>query len=320
MTKLVILDSYALHEGDLDWAPLQKLADEIVLYPRTKADELIARLADADFAIVNKSPIDDAVLCACPKLKWVGVTATGVDSLDIAACRRHNVAVANVPGYSTQSVAQLSLTLLLALCQCPGRYDAAVRDGYWQLDLPQNYGIFAPMELCGKTCGLIGYGAIGRQMAKNCAALGMRVLCHTRTVPPVAEQNNVTFVSLDMLLRESDVLSLHCPCTSETENILDANNLAKCKKGVRIVNTARGKLVDEHAMAAALLCGDVGGFAADVVRTEPLVAENPLLAAPNVLLTPHIAWTTPEALHRLSTAVVENLESFLAGDARNIVN
>ena len=318
--KLVILDSYALQDGDLDWAPLRKLVDEIVFYPRTPTDALIARLQDADFAVVNKAPIDETVLAACPKLKWIGVTSTGVDSLDIAACRRHNVPVANVPGYSTQSVAQLALTLLLSLCGCVGRYDAAVRDGHWQLDLPQSYGLFSPQELDGKACGLIGYGAIGRQMAKNCAALGMKILCHTRTVPPVSQQGDVEFVSLDTLFEKSDVISLHCPCTDETIDILNAENLSKCKKNVLIVNTARGKLVDEQAMADALMRGDVGGFAADVVRIEPICAHNPLLCAPHVLLTPHIAWTTPEALHRLSFSVAENLASFLSGGTLHIVN
>ncbi|MEF9970267.1 MAG: NAD(P)-dependent oxidoreductase [Ruthenibacterium sp.] len=318
--KLVILDSFALRDGDLNWAPLAKLADEIEQYPRTDACDVIARLADADFAVLNKVRIDDAVLNACLKLRWIGVTATGVDSLDIAACRRHNVAVANVPGYSTHSVAQLALSLLLSLCQCPARYDAAVRDGHWQLDLPRDYGIFPSHELYGKTCGIVGYGAIGQQMAKSCAALGMKILCHTRTVPPADAQNDVTFVPLETLLSQSDVISLHCPCTEKTLGLLGAENLSKCKKGVLILNTARGKLVDEQAMAQALLSGAVGGFAADVVSVEPILPQNPLLAAPHVLLTPHIAWTTPEALDRLSAAVAENLESFLAGGNLNIVN
>ncbi len=318
--KLVILDSYALAPGDLDWSPLTEIADEIESYPRTKPEEIIPRLTGADFAIVNKANINDAVLTACSDLKWVGVTATGTDSLDLAACRRHGVAVSNVPGYSTHSVAQLALTLLLSLCQCPAQHDAAVRKGYWQLDVPAACGILPQREVDGKIIGLIGYGAIARQMAKTCRALGMHVLCHTRTVREEYLTDGVDFVDLDTLWHESDFISLHCPATPETAGIVNADSLCKCKKGVLIVNTARGALVNESALAAALQTGQVGGFAADVVSHEPILPDNPLLFAPRVILTPHIAWTTPEALARLAHEVIANLRSFLAGRDRNIVN
>lgn len=318
--KLVILDSYALEPGDLDWSPLYELADEIESYPRTQPHEIIPRLADADFAILNKAHINDAVLTACPRLRWVGVTATGTDSLDIAACRRHNVAVANVPGYSTHSVAQLALTLLLSLCQCPARHDAAVRKGYWQLEVPPAYGILPQREVDGKTIGLIGYGAIAQQMAKVCLALGMQVLCHTRTVRAEYRKDGVVFVEPDRLWRDSDYISLHCPATPQTVGIVNEKSLAQCKKGVLIVNTARGALVDEAALAAALQTGQVGGFAADVVSHEPILPDNPLLFAPRVILTPHIAWATPEALARLAHEVILNLRSFLTGGDRNVVN
>lgn len=319
--KAVILDSYALHEGDLDWSPVAQMADELVQYPRTLSQEdIISRLQGADVAILNKANINEAVLQACPQLKWVGVTATGVDSLDLAACRRHGVPVANVPAYSTHSVAQLTFALLLELCQCAGRYDAAVRAGHWQLNLPESCNILPHSELHEKTLGLVGFGAIGKQVALVAQAFGMRVLCHTRTVRPEYEDCGVLFVTLEQLLAQSDFVSLHCPSTPETRGLLNVDTLAQCKRGVRIVNTARGLLVEEAAMAAALQSGQVAGFAADVVSREPIEQDNPLLHAPHVIFTPHIAWATPEALGRLAHEVCENLRSFLAGGTRNVVN
>ncbi|MEG1275518.1 MAG: D-2-hydroxyacid dehydrogenase [Ruthenibacterium sp.] len=318
--KAVILDSYALQEGDLDWSPVAQMVDELVQYPRTKPQEIIPRLCDADLVIMNNACINEEVLRACPRLKWVGVTATGVDLLDLAACRRHGVGVANVPAYSTQSVAQMTFALLLELCQSAGRYDAAVRQGHWQLKIPAACGILPHKELCGKTLGLVGYGAIAQQVGTLARAFGMRVLCHTRTQRPEYAQQAVTFLPLSELLADSDVVSLHCPSTPETRGMLNAQSLALCKRGVLILNTARGLLVDEKAMADALRAGQVGGYAADVASAEPIAPDNLLLSAPRVLLTPHIAWATPEALVRLANTVAENLRSFLAGGVQNIVN
>lgn len=318
--KVVILDSYALHEGDLDWTPLHSLVDEVEQYPRTAPQDIIPRLATADFAIVNKANINEEVLQACPRLKWVGVTATGVDSLDIAACRRHGVPVANVPAYSTHSVAQLTFALLLSLCQSPAVYDAAVRAGHWQVDISPDFPILPHMELCGKMMGLVGFGEIAQQVAVIAQAFGMHVLCHTRTVRPVYANSGVEFVPLAQLLARSDVVSLHCPSTPETRGIINADALALCKPGALLLNTARGLLVDEQAVADALHSGRLGGFAADVVSREPIFSDNPLLHAPRVLLTPHIAWGTPEALSRLAQTVCENLADFLRGGMQNVIN
>lgn len=318
MKKIAVLDSFAIREGDLDWSGLTGLADEIVIYPRTVNEQAIQRIGDADAAILNKVWIGEEVLAACPQLKWIGLTATGTDSLDLEACRRHGVPVANVPAYSTDSVAQLAFALLLELCQCPGRFDNAIRGGFWQAGIPPQYGVLPQLELAGKTLGIVGYGAIGRRAALLGQAFGMRVLVHTRTARPDA--CGIRFVDLDVLLAESDAVTLHCPVTVETRGLLDGRRLALCKPGVRIVNTARGALVDEAAMAAALCRGQVGGYAADVVSKEPITPDNPLLGAPNTILTPHIAWATPEALGRLAREVCENLRAFLRGEARNIVN
>ena len=191
-------------------------------------------------------------LSRCPNLKWVGIIATGTDNLDLAACRRHGVSVANVPAYSTYSVAQMAFSLLLAICQCPERQDRAVRDGYWQLEVPASYGILPQVELYGKTFGICGYGNIGRQTARLAQAFGMRVLVWTRTVRPAYANDGVTFVDLDTLLAESDIVSLHCPATPATRGLINADALAKMKPGAILLNTARGALVEEAAVADSL--------------------------------------------------------------------
>lgn len=318
--KLVILDSYALREGDLDWSPLAPLVDTVVSYPRTAYADIIPRLRGADLAITNKARIDDAVLAACPRLRWVGVTATGTDVLDIEACRRHGVAVANVPSYSTHSVAQLTFALLLESLQHTSAHAAAVRSGYWQVDLPAGRAIPPAAELFGKTLGIVGYGEIGREVARIAAAFGMQVLVHTRTVRPEYAAHPVEFLPLEALLSRSDIVSLHCPATPATKGIINARTLALMRPGSVLVNTARGALVDEPALLAALETGRPAFFAADVAAAEPLPAQSPLRSHPRVLLTPHVAWTTAEALARLSATVCQNLSSFLQGRAQNIVN
>ena len=318
--KLVILDGFACNEGDLDWNGLRALVDEVVLYPRTKYEDIIPRLQGADFAVVNKTYIDEAVLNAVPTLRWIGVTATGTDSLDVAACRRHGVPVANVPGYSTHSVAQHTFALLLDICQCPARHEAALREGFWQMQVPARFGLTKQTELFGKTFGVIGYGDIGRQTAKLAAAFGMRVLCHTRTVRPAYENDGVSFVSFAQLLRECDVISLHCPATEATRGLICEETLRQMKPSAILLNTARGALVNEQDVADALSRGALYAYGADVFAHEPLPSESPLLSAPNAFLTPHIAWATSDALSRLSAEVCKNLASFLEDIPKNIVN
>ena len=318
--KIVVLDSCAVTPGDLDWSGLAGLGAEVVTYPHTTDEQAAARFGDAEFAILNKVFIGDEVLRACPNLRWVGVTATGIDSLDIEACRRAGVAVANVPSYSTESVAQMTWALALELCQCPGRHDAAVRDGRWKAGPAGPYGILPAAELAGKTLGVLGFGEIGRRVSAIGQAFGMHIVSHTRTVREEYEGLGVEFVGLDELFARADVLSLHCPATPDTKGVVNARTLALMRPGARIVNTARGALVDEAAVRDALCGGKLAGYAADVMAPEPIRADSPLLAAPNTILTPHIAWTTPEALARLSHEVCENLRAFLRGEMRNIVN
>lgn len=318
--KAVILESYVMEEGDLDWSGVKALIPDTTSYVRTAYEEIAPRIGDAEFVFLNKCRMDEQILSQCPNLKWVGIIATGTDNLDLEACRRHGVSVANVPGYSTYSVAQMTFSLLLAICQCAERYDRAVKDGFWQLGIPQSYGLLPQMELYGKNFGVYGYGSIGRQSARIAKAFGMRVLVCTRTVRPEYAADGVEFVDLDTLLRQSDVLSLHCPATPQTRGLISAEALQKMKREAILLNTARGALVDEAAVTEALHTGQLGFYGADAFATEPLPADSPLRREPHALLTPHIAWTTKEALQNLMDITTQNLRSFLDGNGEHIVN
>ena len=318
--KAVILESYVMEEGDLDWSGVKALIPDTTSYVRTAYEEIAPRIGDAELVLLNKCRMDEQILSQCPNLKWVGIIATGTDNLDLEACRRHGVSVANVPGYSTYSVAQMTFSLLLAICQCAERYDRAVKDGFWQLGIPQSYGLLPQMELYGKTFGVYGYGSIGRQSARIAKAFGMRVLVCTRTVRPEYAADGVEFVDLDTLLRQSDVLSLHCPATPQTRGLISAEALQKMKRGAILLNTARGALVEEAAVTEALHTGQLGFYGADAFATEPLPADSPLRREPHALLTPHIAWTTKEALQNLMDITTQNLSSFLDGNGEHIVN
>jgi len=337
--KAVILESYVMEEGDLDWSGVKALVPDTTSYVRTDYADIAPRIGDAELVLINKCRIDEAVLAQCPNLKWVGIIATGTDNIDLEACRRHGVAVANVPGYSTYSVAQMTFSLLLAICQCAQRYDRAVKDGYWQLGIPAEYGLLPQVELLGKTFGIYGYGSIGRQTARIAKAFGiygygsigrqtariakafgMEVLVCTRTVRPAYAADGVEFVDFDTLLARSDVLSLHCPATPATRGLMSREALAKMKPGAILLNTARGALVDEEAVADALESGKLAFYGADAFATEPLPPQSRLRGLPGAVLTPHIAWTTKEALQRLMDITTGNLRSFLAGKGENIVN
>ena len=318
--KAVILESYVMEDGDLDWSGVKALVPDTTSYVRTDYADIAPRIGDAELVLINKCRIDEAVLAQCPNLKWVGIIATGTDNIDLEACRRHGVAVANVPGYSTYSVAQMTFSLLLAICQCAQRYDRAVKAGYWQLGIPAEYGLLPQVELLDKTFGVYGYGSIGRQTARIAKAFGMEVLVCTRTVRPEYEADGVEFVDFDALLARSDVLSLHCPATPATRGLVNADSLARAKPGMILLNTARGALVDEQAVADALKNGQLAFYGADAFGTEPLPQESPLRGLPNALLTPHIAWATNEALQRLMDITTNNLRTWLDGAGENIVN
>ena len=318
--KAVILEDYAIQQGDLDWSGVEALVPDVTRYGRTAPEEVVPRIGDAEIVFLNKCRIDENVLARCPKLRWVGIIATGTDNLDLKACRRHGVPVANVPGYSTYSVAQMTFSLLLAICQCADRYHRLVQDGHWRTEEPAAYGLLPQVELLGKTFGIYGYGSIGRQTARIARAFGMDVLVCTRTVRPEYAADGVEFVDFDTLLARSDVLSLHCPATPATRGLMSREALAKMKPGAILLNTARGALVDEEAVADALESGKLAFYGADAFATEPLPPQSRLRSLPGAVLTPHIAWTTKEALQRLMDITTGNLRSFLAGKGENIVN
>ncbi len=312
--RIVILDAFASNPGDVSWAELEQFG-ELTVYDRTAPEETLDRIADADIVLLNKAPLRAEVLRQCPKLKLISVLATGYNIVDIAAARELGITVCNVPGYSTGAVAQMTFALLLELTQHVGLHSAAVHAGQWQ-NSPDFCFWNAPLtELAGKTMGLIGYGAIGQAVATIAKAFGMELLVTSRT-----PKNIDGFVNLQELLERSDIVSLHCPQTTENLHMLNAETIAQMKDGALLINTARGGLVDEQAVADALVSGKLGGYAADVVSKEPICASNPLLTAPNCVLSPHVAWAPKETRLRLHSITAENIRKYLAGQPQNVVN
>ena len=315
--RLVILDGYTSNPGDLCWDELAALG-ELTVYDRTAPEDVAARIGNAEIALTNKVPIRAEVFGACPALRMICVLATGYNIVDTAAARAHGVTVCNIPGYSTGAVAQMTFALLLEITQQVGAHTAAVHAGQWQ-NSPNFCFWNTPLtELAGKTMGIVGYGAIGQAVARIALAFGLRVLVAARREKPVPA--GAEFAGLERLLAESDILSLHCPLTAQTQRLLDADALNKLKPGAIVLNTARGALVDERAVAQALADGRLGYYAADVVAEEPIRADNPLLTAPNCILTPHIAWAPLETRARLHRIAAENLRAFQNGRPQNVVN
>ena len=318
MTKIVVLDGYTLCPGDLSWAPLGALG-AVTVYERTPRELIVERIGDAPIILTNKTPITREVMLACPQLKYVGVLATGYNVVDTAAANELGVTVTNVPAYSTQAVVQHAMALLLHSVSHVALYDAQVKQGQW-VKSPDFCFFTEPMEeLAGMTLGVIGFGSIGQRMARAAQALGMEIIVYTRTQRPEQLMPGMRFVSLDELLEKSDVISLHCPLTDANRGIIGEETLSKVKLGVRIINTARGPLVDSRAMAAALGQGKVACYMADVMDVEPPCADDPLLTAPNTVITPHVAWAPLQTRARLLSVAVGNVEAYLAGAPRNVV-
>ncbi|WP_232054925.1 D-2-hydroxyacid dehydrogenase [Leminorella richardii] len=319
MMKIVVLDGYTLNPGDISWSDLEKLG-ELTVYDRTPKDLIVERIGDADIALTNKTPIDAQTLAACASLKFIGVLATGYNIVDVKAAREKGIVVCNVPSYSTISVAQLSLALLLELCHHVGDHSTDVRAGGWSSSIDFCYWRSPLIELQGKTLGLIGYGQIGSAFAAVVTALGMNILVYTPSQNKKHERPGLSVVQLDRLLAESDVISLHCPLTADNTGMINRDTIAKMKDGVLLLNTARGALIVEQDLADALNSGKIAGAALDVLSTEPPAASNPLLKAKNCVLTPHIAWAPKEARLRLMAITVENLKRYAAGEPQNVVN
>ena len=315
--KIVVLDGYTLCAGELNFDALRALGD-VTVYDRMEQKDVAARIGDAQIVLTNKAQITADVMAACPQMEYVGVTATGYNIVDVAEARRRGIVVTNAPAYSTQAVAQHTFALLLESLSHVGAYSEQVRGGAWQAST--DFCFFGqPMEeIAGKTIGLIGFGHIGQSVAKIALAFGMKVLV---CVPhEKAGWNDVRFVTLDELLKASDVVSLHCPLTGENRGMIDADAIAKMKPGVRVINTARGPLVDEHAMAAALESGKAACYMADVLGEEPPVHGSPLLGMKNAILTPHVAWAPLQTRQRLMDIVVGNVEAFVKGEPINVVS
>lgn len=316
MMNIVFLDGYTLNPGDLSWEPLQNLG-HFTVYDRSTAAQALERAADADVVLVNKQILDEAFFAGMSGLKLVGVTATGYNNVDIEAARRNGVTVVNVRGYSTRSVAQHTFALMLALVSRAEMHSNLVRDGEWSRSPDWCFWSTPLTELAGKTLGLIGYGDIGSEVAKIGKAFGMEIVVHRKS--DKAEEG-IRLVELDELLKVSDVISLHCPLTDETRGIINEESLSKMKASAFLINTGRGPLIDEAALAQFLEERKLAGAGLDVLISEPPGADNPLLTAPNCIITPHVAWATLEARKRLMELTVRNIVAFESGNPVNKVS
>ena len=319
--KIVVLDGYTENPGDISWAPLEALGD-VTVYDRTSYAEspLIAeRIGDAEIAVTNKTPLTRAVIDACPNLRAIAVLATGYNVVDTVYARTKGIPVMNVPVYGTDNAAQYAVALLLEACSHVGLHDRSVHAGEWTESADFCYWKRPLIEISGKTAGIIGFGRIGMAVARVLRAMNVRVLAYSRSER--AEGRALAdYVPLDELIGSSDFIFLHCPLTPETEGLINAARIAQMKDGVIIVNNGRGQLIVEADLAAALACGKVGCAAVDVASSEPIRADNPLLHAPNCIITPHISWATKEARERIMQTTADNVKSFIAGKPANVVN
>jgi glycerate dehydrogenase len=315
--RIVVLDGYTANPGDLDWDAFAQLGD-LEVHDRTPPSEIVSRAKDAEVVLTNKALLDSPTIVTLSKLRYIGVLATGFNVVDLDAARARGIPVCNVPEYSTANVAQAVFALLLELTNRTGHHSETVRAGKWSKSIDWCYWDFPLVELAGRTLGIIGYGRIGSAVARIAASFGMRVLAYRRSPLPAGEP--AIGASVDTIFREADVVTLHCPLTPETRHLVNAERLGQMKPGAYLINTARGPLVDETALATALNDGNLAGAGLDVLTTEPPAADNPLLTAKNCLITPHIAWATREARRRLLSAAAENLRSWMDGKPQNVVN
>ena len=317
--KIVVLDGYTLNPGDISWEGMEALGD-VIVYDRTKEDEIVARIGDAEVVYTNKTPITRETLDACPSVKFIGVLATGYNVVDIEAAKEKGIPVSNIPTYGTAAVSQFAIALLLELCHHVGEHSQAVKAGDWSSNPDWCFWNYPLVELAGKTMGIIGFGRIGQDTGKIAQALGMKVLAYDAYQKPELETETCKYADLDTLFAESDVISLHCPLFPSTQGIINKENIAKMEDGVMIINDSRGPLIVEEDLRDALNSGKVAGAAVDVVSTEPIQMDNPLLDAKNCIITPHIAWAPKESRQRLMDIAVDNLKCYAEGKPQNVVN
>lgn len=320
--KIVVLDGYTENPGDLSWKQMEEIG-EVIVYDRTSYVEssLIAeRIGDAEIVVMNKTPISRETIDKCPNIKLIAVLATGYNVIDIAYAKKMGIPVVNVPVYGTRSVSQFAIALLLEVCHHIGHHSETVYDGKWQNNIDWCYWDTPLIELAGKTYGLLGCGNIGIHVADIARALGMRVITYDAMKRDEAKALGVEYVSLDELFAQSDILGLQMPLLAFNTGIINAKNIAKMKDGVIIINNSRGQMVVEQDLADALNSGKVKAAALDVVSTEPIRADNPLLRAKNCIITPHISWGAKESRQRIMDCTVANIRGFLEGKLQNVVN
>lgn len=317
--NLVVLDGYTLNPGDLSWDNLQQKGN-LTVYDRTSLQDIVERAKDAEAVFTNKVPLNADTLEKLPKLRYIGVLATGYNIIDVAVAKQQGVVVSNVPGYGTDSVVQMTFALLLELCQRVQRHSDSVSKGKWSRSPDFCFWEYPLVELSGKTLGIIGFGDIGQRVADVASAFGMEVLGYSRTQTDQSHRRNFRWASLDELLEESDVVSIHCPLTPATQGLIHAGTLAKMKKSAFLLNTSRGPIIVEEDLADALKRGQLAGAGLDVLSTEPPPSDHPLFGIENCLITPHISWATREARSRMMEKVVSNWVAYLQGQPINVVN
>ena len=316
MRKIVVLDGYALNPGDLDWTPLQAYG-ELTVYDRTEPKDVVKRIGDAEIIFTNKTILTGETIIQAPKLKYIGVLATGYNVLDMGAAREKGIVVTNIPAYSTDAVAQFTFALLLEITNRVQRHsDAVIRDNRWTTCKDFCFWDYPLIELANKKMGIIGYGAIGKAVGKVAKALNMEVLAYSPSLDPKHPDR----ASMETIYKESDIISLHLPLTEQSRGMINRDTIAKMKDGVIILNTGRGPLINEQDLADALNSGKVYAAAVDVVSVEPIKADNPLLKAKNIIITPHIAWAPLQTRERLLGMAIRNVEHFLAGKPINRVD
>lgn len=317
--KIVVLDGRTLNSDRNAWAGLDSLG-EVAYHEVSEPGDVLERAAGATILVTNKCPLRRDVIAKLPDLKYITVTATGFDCVDLDAARDRDIPVSNVPEYSTHSVAQFTFALLLELCQHVGLHADAVKAGEWTSQADFSLRKTALVELAGKTMGIAGYGRIGRKVADVASAFGMKVVAYRPSGKADREGDTVATCTLDELFERADVISLHCPLTDKTKGMVNRERLQRARPSTMLINTARGALIVEQDLADALNAGEIAGAAVDVVTREPIPADNPLLKAKNCIITPHIAWTTNEARERLLESSIANVQAFLAGTPVNVVN
>ena len=319
--KIAVLDGYMMGHGDVSFAPVEALGD-CAYYDSTdygNQAEIIEHIGDAEVILVNKVPVTEEIFAACPKLSFICETATGYNNIDLQAARQHGVIVSNVPTYGTNTVAQFAMALLLEICNGVGHHAGEVAKGRWSQCKYNCFWDFSNIELSGKTVGIIGAGRIGMAFARMVHGFGAEIIAgHPRKAGQDFEYGR--YLTLDEVYQQADIISLHCPLTAETEKMINEATIAKMKDGVILINTSRGQLVDEAALRAALDSGKVRAAGLDVVSSEPILPDNPLLGAKNCILTPHMAWSATEARQRLMDVCVENVKAYMAGQPINVVS